>query len=151
MDNPSTDEDSTRKFISTLLNERDKVKKINDEYLHFNGLPPSHVITFPSLECDGMGLDEKVILKNWYTALSDTGFQVYSTNCSWAMKSVLKPVFESFCQIPADFKIIPWAPADIVALAKKAKKEFLKENHEFYSKVFQKKNSQKRFNFKKTI
>ena len=40
------------------------------------------------------------------------------------MKSVLKPVFESFCQIPADFKIIPWAPADIVALAKKAKKEF---------------------------
>ncbi|APJ03421.1 hypothetical protein [Silvanigrella aquatica] len=112
-------------MISQIQSTYSNVKN----YLHVSGLPPSDIITFPSLHCDGYGLDEVKIIQNWVNIIENSDYHFDTTNCSWAIKTVFLPVIEPYFKIQNHMRIMPWSPLEVASIAKQAQKEFLKKHN----------------------
>jgi hypothetical protein len=123
-------------LISSLIKQINEIHLNLKHYLEVHGLTPSDIITIPSEICDGEGLDERIIIENWLNIVMKSGFNHYSTNCSWAVKTAILPASKEYLKINDSFRIMPWAPLEISTFAKNLQKEILKKRPNIFAKNF---------------
>jgi hypothetical protein len=129
---------SYEKFIQELSITNEKIRVyeaklvylrlLTDEVLYFEnllktnivtkGLPPSHVITYPSLGLEGFGLDEEKIINEWIQYVIPSHYSKLTTNCSWAVLKAFSVESNSYSKAPLTRYFTPMNPLELTKYAK---------------------------------
>jgi hypothetical protein len=104
------------------------LKLISDEVQYFEnllktnivtkGLPPTYVVTYPSLGLEGFGLDEEKIINEWIQHVIPAGYSKVSTNCSWAVLRAFSIESNLYSKAPLTRYITPITPLEFTKYAK---------------------------------
>lgn len=116
-----------KNLLENLKNVEAKIEIFNE----FAGIPPSEIVTLPSKICDGYGADENIIVAKWMEIISNTGFDILTTNCAWSVKTALFPSVREYYSESSKFRLYSWLPKEVAKISREILKNILKKHSGF--------------------